>query len=242
MRLQIFSDIHLEFGPMEAPATDADVIIAAGDIDQQTDGVEWLKSLEKPVIYVAGNHEIWGGDLHASIDELRDACAGSNIHFLERNQVTIGEVTFFGCSMWTDFDGDRPEILNYAKYYMNDFSYIGHNGGKLKPAEVSRLHHESAGWLRKALSRATDRKQVVVTHHAPSLRSWGFEPDDPLRFVYCNQFDEWLRDSGVALWVHGHVHCRSDYRVRRTRVVCNPRGYYRMGLVDEFDAGKIVEI
>ena len=31
------------------------------------------------------------------------------------------------------------------------------------------------------------------------------------------------------LWIHGHLHCRHDYRVRRaggsTRVVCNARGH-----------------
>ena len=29
----------------------------------------------------------------------------------------------------------------------------------------------------------------------------------------------------AALWIHGHTHTRFDYRVRGTRVVCNPRGY-----------------
>jgi Icc-related predicted phosphoesterase len=28
-----------------------------------------------------------------------------------------------------------------------------------------------------------------------------------------------------ALWVHGHVHNSSDYRIGRTRIVANPHGY-----------------
>jgi hypothetical protein len=33
-----------------------------------------------------------------------------------------------------------------------------------------------------------------------------------------------------ALWVHGHTHVSLDYTVSRTRVLCNPRGYYRRSL------------
>ena len=27
------------------------------------------------------------------------------------------------------------------------------------------------------------------------------------------------------LWIHGHMHNRSDYMIGDTRIVCNPRGY-----------------
>lgn len=242
MRLQIFSDIHLEFGHLDVPVTDADVVIAAGDIDQQTEGVEWLKSLGKPVIYVAGNHEIWGGDLHGSVEELRAACEGSNIHFLENNQITIGDVTFYGCTLWSDFAERDPEVLAYAKYYMNDFAYISLDDKMTEPDAIAACNEESVRWLKKALGRKSDKKQVVVTHHAPSLRSWGFDPEDPLRFAYCNQLDGLIRDSDIALWVHGHVHCGSSYRINGTQVICNPRGYYKHNLVEGFQPARIVEI
>ena len=61
MKLQILSDIHLEFGPFKIPKTDADVIILAGDIHIGTAAVDWIKSqTKKPVLYVAGNHEYYG--------------------------------------------------------------------------------------------------------------------------------------------------------------------------------------
>ncbi len=59
MRINYFSDIHLEFGGLDAPDNDADIVIAAGDIGIYKQGVDWLKSLNKPVIYVAGNHEFY---------------------------------------------------------------------------------------------------------------------------------------------------------------------------------------
>ena len=37
-----------------------------------------------------------------------------------------------------------------------------------------------------------------------------------------------------ALWVHGHMHDSFDYRLGRTRVVCNPRGYFPHQLNPDF--------
>ena len=28
-----------------------------------------------------------------------------------------------------------------------------------------------------------------------------------------------------SLWIHGHIHESFDYKIGKTRVVCNPRGY-----------------
>ena len=52
MKIQYFSDLHLEFGTFQSPATDADVIIAAGDIGVGLQGVEWLQRYDRPVVYV----------------------------------------------------------------------------------------------------------------------------------------------------------------------------------------------
>lgn len=33
MKLQVMSDLHVEFGPVDVPPTPADVLVLAGDID-----------------------------------------------------------------------------------------------------------------------------------------------------------------------------------------------------------------
>jgi hypothetical protein len=30
----------------------------------------------------------------------------------------------------------------------------------------------------------------------------------------------------IKLWTHGHTHDPFDYKIGKTRVVCNPRGYF----------------
>ena len=71
-------------------------------------------------------------------------------------------------------------------------------------------------------------RTVVITHFAPSLRS--ADPRYGERSgtaSFCNADDDLI--PRADLWIHGHLHCRHDYRVAHaggsTRVVCNARGH-----------------
>lgn len=44
------------------------------------------------------------------------------------------------------------------------------------------------------------------------------------------------------LWIHGHTHESVDYRVGRTRVVCNPHGYAGHAVNARFDPRFTVEV
>lgn len=67
-------------------------------------------------------------------------------------------------------------------------------------------------WLRAALAQLAG-PTVVVTHFAPSLRSadprYGVTPGTA---GFCNALDELLPHAD--LWLHGHLHCASDYTYR----------------------------
>ena len=66
-------------------------------------GLRWAEArfLDKPVIYVPGNHEFYHHDI-ALIDELKTEASG-NIHVLNDDQVVIDGVRFMGSILWTDF-------------------------------------------------------------------------------------------------------------------------------------------
>jgi hypothetical protein len=44
MKLQILSDLHIEFESFHPPATDADMVILAGDIHIGKRGIDWAKA------------------------------------------------------------------------------------------------------------------------------------------------------------------------------------------------------
>jgi hypothetical protein len=85
MKIQVLSDLHLEFAPLEIPDVGADVVVLAGDIDIGLKGVRFAidKLAGRRVIYVAGNHEYYGKAIPHLTDKLRHESAGSTVHFLE---------------------------------------------------------------------------------------------------------------------------------------------------------------
>jgi predicted phosphodiesterase len=242
VRLQVFSDIHLEFGDLTLPAVDADVIVAAGDIGVGCEAAPWLQRLRRPVIYIAGNHEFYGAEMGRLRHELAAACAGSNVHFLDNSIVRVAGVRFLGATLWSDFDND-PLAMHEAQAGMNDYALIEASPGRtLTPADGVALQRAACAWLERNLVPYHPEPTVVVTHHAPSHRSWPWV-DEPLRrAAYCNQLDPFVERCGATLWIHGHVHARADYRIGDCRVVCNPRGYAGVALVPRFDPGLIIEI
>ncbi len=232
MKLHILSDIHAEFEPFDPPQTEADIVILAGDIHLGKKGLDWAKNQfpDSPVLYVLGNHEHYGQALPKHVAKLQQLAAGSNVHILENSRLDIGEVTFLGCTLWTDFRlyGD-PRIAGYeATQKMTDYKKIrvSPQYRKLRSIDTATIHLHSRSWLAKHVRQASNRKVVIVTHHAPSEESiplW--HRDDILSAAYASALDSFVASSGAALWVHGHVHVQQDYMIGSTRVVCNPKGY-----------------
>jgi predicted phosphodiesterase len=248
MKIHVLSDLHLEFAPFEAPATDADVVVLAGDTHPGTRGLAWAREAfpTQPVIYVCGNHEFYGQSIPKHQNRLRDLARGTNVHLLDNESLSIAGVRFLGCTLWTDFAlfGD-PRIAGYeATQRMTDFRRIRLDPRyqRLRSVDACALHHQSRRWLQAELSAQVAGPTVVVTHHAPSPRSLPDENREQLlSAAYASDLDEFVATSRASIWIHGHMHEACTYRLGATRVVCNPRGY-----PDEvnhgFDAGLLVEV
>src|SRR5580704_14857554 len=131
MRLHILSDLHMEFGPVDIPPVDADVVLLAGDIHLGTEGLKWARKQfpTQPVIYVLGNHEYYRHSLPELAGLLKAEAEGTNICVLENNLVEIGGITFLGCTLWTDFQltGNPVEAMRVAEHTMSDYHVIRFN-------------------------------------------------------------------------------------------------------------------
>ncbi len=242
MRINYFSDIHLEFGSLEAPQNDADIVIAAGDIGVSTQGVEWLKTLNKPVIYVAGNHEFYSQEYRQTLQLLRKQCANSNIQFLENDSFIYQGVRFLGCTLWADLFVEGDQNASAIGNILNDFRRIQFDQKFFDVEEFSQLYYFSKSWLEQQLSQPFFGKTVVVTHHAPSQWSWKDSPLALKKLAYCNDLKSLLHEHEIVAWFHGHIHNPADYRISGARILCNPRGYFDNKLVPNFDIDKMIEI
>lgn len=242
MRINYFSDIHLEFGVLDMPDTDADIIIAAGDIGIYRQGAEWLKQLKKPVIYIAGNHEFYNNEFHDTLEVLRDECAGSRVHFLENNTFIYQGVRFLGCTLWADLFVEGDEKAQGLAKTLNDFRKIDYGKEAFDIYKFTEHYQRSRKWLEKQLAEPFVGKTVVITHHAPSQWSWDDSPHALKKLAYCNDLKALLHEYEITAWFHGHIHSPGDYRIAGARILSNPRGYAGRKTVDGFDRNKTVDI
>jgi Icc-related predicted phosphoesterase len=261
VKLLVMSDLHVEFAPFEPDGeatAAADVVVLAGDIHKGARAAAWARAAfaDRPIVYVAGNHEFYGSDWVRHLQALREACQKHGVHFLENDAVEIGGVRFLGCSLWTDFElfglEQKAEAVRLAVHHMNDFERIKVKRtqesrwmlGRLTPALTVSRHCHSVAWLEDALAAGQRSTTVVVTHHAPHVKSVAPRfAQDPLTPAFASDLNRLM--GSAALWIHGHMHDSADYAIGGTRVICNPRGYpLRNGHFENplFDPGLIVEV
>lgn len=234
MRIHLLSDLHLEVAPFTATRPDVDLVVLAGDIDRGTRGIGWARRAwpNLPIIYVAGNHELYGHALPSLWQKLRAEAAAHNVIFLENKAAAVGPVRFLGCTLWTDlrYFGDDAAGRIMAAAVMRDYRMIRVEPQyrKLTPRDTQAMHSASLRWLQGELQscRNASIPTVVVTHHAPSSNSVAAKDlEDSATVAYASHLDEFVTRCGPAVWLHGHTHVRVDYTVGGTRVVSNARGY-----------------
>jgi predicted phosphodiesterase len=241
MRIQLFSDLHLERDPDFRPriAPDTDVIILAGDIGSYQSGSRLRDDdfglgrfspaisgqSRATVLYVPGNHEFDSLEYDQAYARLQATCERLGISWLERQIVTIDHVRFIGTTLWSDFDAlvgeeddltkqmqQRTKAFRAANYYLSKNTTLK-DGQPVLAEQIREMALECQQWLRAALATPFDGKTVAVTHFAPSLIS-----ADP-RYGrtagtagFCNGLDDLF--PFVDVWMHGHLHCANDYTVR----------------------------
>jgi predicted phosphodiesterase len=267
MKIQILSDVHSEllarYDNLSLPSgskyrqwngtipdTDADVIVLAGDINIGARGVEWAiqesDRLQKPIIYVAGNHEFYNREYHSTLKQMRDTTNGTNVHFLECDELVINDVRFLGTTLWTNYDVvesiSRNTAMKVCEGALNDHKLIRISpDGLFTARHALSIHTESVQWLKKRLTSSNIvKKTVVVTHHGPSNACQHKRfPVDAIAASFYSDLEELIGKADA--WIYGHTHSNLDTVINGCRLISNQPGYPRE-YVDDFAADKIIEI
>ncbi len=232
MKIQVLSDLHQEFGFPQITFEYADLVIMAGDINLGTKGIKWIRSTISriPVIYVLGNHEYYKGSYPKTLNTIRDFASETNVHLLENRSVVLGDITFHGATLWTDFAllGDSRTNGSICQGKMNDYKQIRRDPSysKLRSIDTYMIHQHSLKWLVKSLESSKTKKNVIVTHHAPSARSVPEHlKSDVLSSAYASNLETVILKYQPQYWIHGHIHVPIKYEIGKTTVLCNPHGY-----------------
>lgn len=251
MKIQIFSDIHIEFRgdkPFQIPEADSDLVVLAGDIGVGVEGIEWAagqsQRLGKQILYVPGNHEYYDNEITRHEGAMRERAEALGVVFLNEQVFDYQGYRFIGATLWTSFtdeDGAEDQFAIFqAKRAMADFHVIRMREQRLRPSHTQILHASAAHFIEQALSSISPGRAVVITHHAPSHRCGNPDfPFGPMSRAFSSNLDHLLGKS--ALWIYGHTHACFDQTLDGTRVVTNQLGYpYERN--HGFDPNKVIEI
>lgn len=251
MKIDFLSDIHFEFFNdnneiinrfKERFNTDSDYLIIAGDItpglltpkminsERVKELFEFFKNKYKQVFVVLGNHDYWAGDIANFVGKIKLRYK-DYFTVLENDTVDMGEFVIYGATMWTNTITDPNAKLSIL-FSMNDYRFITNRGKRVLVENLTDISNDTQKMLGEFLE-STKKPCIVVTHHAPSMRSGskkfaqtrGLNGSDLVN-AYCNNLDSFIEQHpNIKVWVHGHVHNSVNYKINDTLVVANPFGY-----------------
>jgi predicted phosphodiesterase len=264
MKIQIFSDLHFEFFNSEIYELgkikinpEADVVVLAGDIDNADLALK--KALEinmefgKHVIFVPGNHEFYGQQMHEILNKYKNKYDGVTVltGLKEYSDIStvIKNVRFVGGTLWTDFKlyenskrmPTQEDALNVGSVTIRDFSIIKYGEHTFCPEDSLDLHKKMLANIIEAIDDPFEGKTVLITHHGVHLQSvvpkyWADSRYLNSKKKLPGENQSWMMNpcftsnlpeliSKVNIAIHGHTHESLDYMIGNTRVIANPRGY-----------------
>jgi predicted MPP superfamily phosphohydrolase len=222
------------------------LIVFAGDIAKKIKAMEYaidaMEKHEKPVIFVPGNHEYYGTDFNEMNDRFTElAEQHEHLHYLNRQELVMGDVRFLGTTLWTNYFAELGVIERQKNQMilddaLNDHHKINVGGKRFDTSLCYEENKKCEVWLQDKLNQNFDGQTVVVTHHAPSLqcshREFGLNLVSP---GFVSNYHSLLEKADF--WFYGHVHSNEDMIIEGCRVVSNQTGYQGEGHMKEEVAG-----
>jgi predicted phosphodiesterase len=222
-----------------------DLLIIAGDIANHPTW-NWHMALidiaeyvpPEKVVIIPGNHDYYRFSLDGD-DELRRIARQAKMRFAQKEEIHLGNVRIFCCTLWTDFAfNGTPELdARAARQGLNDYHQIttgrslgtiaSHNR-QILPEDTLRVHQDHLAWLTERLCSphfaGAEGKTIVVTHHGPS-RATAAGAIDSLTPAFHSDLDDLILETQPDYWLFGHSHRRCQAMVGKTDVRCVSIGY-----------------
>lgn len=183
--------VHDEFaGPLSQ--VDCDGVIISGDVSLASQVVRHLSILDrivgKPIYFVLGNHDFYGGSFASVRDDVRRACVGSaNLRYLTGSEpVSLSrKVALVGDDGWYDAGHGDPfqspyvmsDWLKIHDYIVGGSRVMGMLGPAIDMGTVVGISRkaatESAERMSHVLNSAalTHQTVIVITHVPPWVQA-----------------------------------------------------------------------
>lgn len=228
MRAVFLSDLHVDINRGQPVVREfsallreqsADLAVVAGDISEDQEetlctvrGIEDSSGVQ--VLYVPGNHDLWGREPEEAERRYARYCADSRC--LCGRDAVFGDLAFLGDVGWYDYS------FGSGRYTREDFDRMELAGRVWQDSLRNAWTRDNPGrsrWMLRRLEMRMkahpDKRLVLVTHMLP-VREFTVPPEQG-KWSYFNAFlgsrslGELYRRYPVTAAVCGHVHYRRSF-------------------------------
>ena len=249
MKIQICSDLHLEFytnrkwledNPLQSKGK---ILIIAGDTHYigEFEKLEFIKRISdefKDVFIIPGNHEYYNGFDVSTAAETVDERIKENVRFINNKAIEYDGIRLIFSTMWSKISRNRLEIMRG----MTDFRKIKYKNERFAITHFNLIHEKSFEFLEREVKK--EGKNIVITHHLPSNKC-NIErfKNSILNQAFCVEKSEFISKSNISYWVYGHSHGnKENFKINNTTMVTNQLGYVGNGENLSFRREKTIEI
>jgi hypothetical protein len=257
MKIQLISDLHLEFRAnrewlIKNPIIPkGELLLIAGDtccLERPEDADFFHQQIAKDfdhIISVMGNHEFYGSKI--------DFVYPSYIAKISDNHFCLNNDVFF----YKDLKIIVSILWSYVPLYwaktlengLNDYHYIRRANPDgcarvIRVADTNEYHNNSVAFIEDELSKQFSGKTILLTHHLPSYSCISVDfKGSPLNAGFATRLDGLIeRNPHLLYWFCGHSHDFSSINAHNTKVVRNPLGYVFRDEQHDFLRDFVVEV
>lgn len=244
MEFSIYSDLHVDrYDKMPYQSwcrknDKARIALIAGDICS----IKKIMLIKEALLFFAkhfkyvlislGNHEYNFSQLDKVPNEMEKLIYQlglKNVFLLHKKTFKHQNVVVIGTTLWSDICQHQKAI---EEKWQHKHIQLFTKSPKLSATKrfeiMAQLYLEQKNWLTEKMNQYQKKAHqlVIVTHHAPSLKS--INPrfkDDENHYLYASNLEEEILRFEPNLWVHGHTHFHCDYHIGKTHIVANPFGF-----------------
>lgn len=252
MKIQIASDLHLEFrenkdyilqNPLDPTGN---ILVLCGDIipfylfEKQKHALDFLTDQFEMIYWVPGNHEYYHYDIQDKDDPLNEKIK-SNLQLVNNISVIHENTKLIFSTLWSYI---RSAFSWQIEKNLNDFHQIKYNGFRLSVDRYNEKHKSCMKYINNELEDQAQTNKIVFTHHVPTFLNYPEQyKNNILNEAFATELYDFIESSQPSHWVYGHHHQNTpEFMIEKTKLITNQLGYVQKKENKNYDKGKCIII